>query len=157
MEDSLKKEFTRRLSQCNHGEMIVIMYDIGFAYMEEAKEAFHAGDYESYTFAIKCTQDTLDSLIHGLNFKYEISKELHKLYVYAKTSLAKAIYQNRLDGLLEAEKILKKLYTSFCEAAKTDTSGPVMRNTQQVYAGMTYGRNTLNENIYDNGHRGFFV
>ena len=87
MESSLKQEFTRRLSQCNHGEMIVIMYDIGFAYMEEAKEAFHAGDYESYTFAIKCTQDTLDSLIHGLNFKYEISKELHKLYVYAKTSL----------------------------------------------------------------------
>ena len=35
MENSLKQEFTRRLSQCNNGEMIVIMYDIVFAYMDE--------------------------------------------------------------------------------------------------------------------------
>lgn len=157
MEDSLKKEFTRRLSQCNRGEMIVIMYDIGFAYMEEAKLAFGMEQYETYKHAIKCTQNALDALIHGLNFKYEISKDLHKLYVYAKNCLAKAIYQNRLDGLLEAEKILKRPYASFCETAKTDTSGPLMRNTQQVYVGMTYGRNTLVENVYDNGHRGFFV
>ena len=32
MENELKKDFTRRLSQCNSGEMIVIIYDIFFAY-----------------------------------------------------------------------------------------------------------------------------
>ena len=57
----------------------------------------------------------------------------------------------------EAEKILKRLYTSFCEVAKSDTSGPLMRNTQQVYAGMTYGRTTLNESYMEDSHRGFFV
>ncbi|MBQ6843096.1 MAG: flagellar protein FliS [Agathobacter sp.] len=157
MDSSLKQEFTRRLSQCNRGELIVIMYDIGFAYMEEAKQAYDLGQYEAYKHAIKRTQDTLDSLIHGLDFKYGISKELYKLYVYAKNCLSKAIYQNRLDGLIEAEKILKRLYTSFCEAAKSDASGPIMQNTQQVYAGMTYGKNTLNENFYEDNHRGFFV
>ena len=39
MEKSLKQEFTRRLSQCNRGELVVIMYDIVFAYMDEAKKA----------------------------------------------------------------------------------------------------------------------
>lgn len=157
MENSLKQEFTRRLSQCNRGEMIVIMYDIAFAYMEEAKLSHKNLQYEEYKKAIKQTQATVDTLMQALDFKYEISKDLHKLYVYVKNCLAKSIYQNRLDGIDEAEKILKCLYTSFCEVAGTDTSEPIMRNTQQVYAGMTYGKNTLNENCYEDNHRGFFV
>ena len=157
MDNSLKKEFTRRLSQCNNGEMIVIMYDIVFAYMEEAKEAYTMNSYEDYKMAIKKSQGAIDTLIGALNFKYPIAKDLHKLYVYAKNCLAKAIYQNRTDGIEEAEKVLKRLYASFCEVAKKDTSGPLMRNTQKVYAGMTYGRNTLNENYIEDSHRGFFV
>lgn len=157
MENSLKQEFTRRLSQCNSGEMIVIMYDIVFAYMDEARLAHESGCYEEYKAAVKKSQGAIDTLIGALNFKYDIAKDLHKLYVYSKNCLAKAIYQNRTDGLDEAEKILKRLYASFCEAAKSDTSGPLMRNTQQVYAGMTYGRTTLNENCLEDNHRGFFV
>ena len=157
MENSLKQEFTRRLSQCNNGEMIVIMYDIVFAYMDEAKKAHTGGLYEDYKVAVRKSQGAIDTLIGALNFKFDIAKDLHKLYVYAKNCLAKSIYQNRLDGLEEAEKILKRLYASFYEAAKSDTSGPLMRNTQQVYAGMTYGRTTLNENCFEDNHRGFFV
>ena len=157
MESSLKQEFTRRLSQCNSGEMIIIMYDIVFAYMEEAKQAHALNSYEEYKAAIRRSQGAIDTLIGALDFKYEIAKDLHKLYVYTKNCLAKAIYQNRTDGLEEAERILKRLYSSFSEAAKADTSGPIMRNTQQVYAGMTYGRTTLNENCFDDNHRGFFV
>ena len=157
MENSLKQEFTRRLTQCNNGEMIVIMYDIVFAYMEEAKDAYDKNSYEDYKAAVKKSQGGIDTLIGALNYKYDIARDLHKLYVYAKNCLAKAIYQNRLDGIEEAEKILKRLYTSFCEAAKTDTSGPLMRNTQQVYAGMTYGKNTLNESCYSDYNRGFFA
>lgn len=157
MENSLKQEFTRRLTQCNNGEMIVIMYDIVFAYMEEAKDAYEKNTYEDYKVAVKKSQGGIDTLIGALNYKYDIAKDLHKLYVYAKNCLAKAIYQNRLDGLEEAEKILKRLYTSFCEVAKADTSGPLMRNTQQVYAGMTYRRTNLNENYFEDSHRGFFV
>ena len=157
MESRLKQEFTRRLSQCNNGEMIVIMYDIVFTYMDEAKDAHNRNSYDEYKLAVKRSQGAIDTLIGALDLKYDIAKDLHKLYVYAKNSLAKAIYQNRLDGLEEAEKILKRLYTSFCEVAKSDTSGPLMRNTQQVYAGMTYGRTNLNENCMEDNHRGFFV
>ena len=157
MENSLKQEFTRRLSQCNNGEMIVIMYEIVFAYMEEAKAAYAVDSYEDYKLAVKKSQGAIDTLIGALNYRYEIAKDLRKLYVYTKNCLAKAIYQNRTDGIDEAEKILKRLYTSFCEVAKSDTSGPLMRNTQQVYAGMTYGKTSLNENYFEDSHRGFFV
>ena len=157
MDNSLKQEFTRRLSQCNNGEMIVIMYEIVFAYMDEARVAYNEGAYEEYKAAVKKAQGAIDTLIHALNFKYDVAKNLHQLYVYSKNCLAKAIYQNKTDGIEETERILKRLYSAFCEAAKSDTSGPLMRNTQQVYAGMTYGRATLNENCIDDNHRGFFV
>ena len=39
MKNELKQDFTRRLSQCNAGEMIVIIYDILFTYLADVKEA----------------------------------------------------------------------------------------------------------------------
>lgn len=157
MKDEIRLDFQRRLSQCNKGEMIVIMYDILFAYMEEAKDEHKNGNYEGYKDAIKQGQKTLDMLMGALDFRYEISKELHRLYVTSKNLLAKAIYQNRIDGICEAEEIMKRLYVGFCEAAKSDNSGPLMQNVQKVYAGMTYGRSSLNENLMDNNNRGFLV
>ncbi len=157
MKDELILDFQRRLSQCNRGEMIVIMYDIVFAYLDEAKEAHTAEDYEKYKAAIKHGQQSIEALQNALNFRYDISKDLYRLYVTSKNLLSKAIYQNRIDGILEAEKILKRLYSSFCEAAKSDTSGPLMRNTQTVYAGMTYGRTSLNENLTGDYNRGFLA
>ena len=157
MENSLKQEFTRRLSQCNKGELIILTYDILFAYIDEANKAFENKDYEAYKAAIKKAQASVDTLNNSLDYKYELSKNLHQLYVFAKVEMAKAISQNRLERLNEAEKILKSLYTSFCETMKTDSSGPLMRNTQKVYAGMTYGRMQLNESFIEDSHRGFFV
>ena len=105
MENELKKDFTRRLSQCNSGEMIVIIY-----------------------------------------------------YMFCKNELSRAMYENRLDGVQEAEHIMHRLYTSFVEVAKQDKSAPLMKNTQQVYAGMTYARGAVNEDYMDvDSHRGFFV
>ena len=46
MENSLKQDFTRRLNQCNKGELVVIMYDIVFAYIDEAKAVHAAGNRE---------------------------------------------------------------------------------------------------------------
>lgn len=157
MDGSLKQDFTRRISQCNKGGMIVIIYDIFFAYVKEARTAYEKKDYEVYKTAVRNGDAVVDTLIKSLNFEYEISKQLRALYMYTKQCLAKAIYQNRLDGILEAEKILKSLYHSFCEAAKTDTSGPLMRNVQQVYAGVVYGRNALQTEYCENNHRGFLV
>jgi flagellar protein FliS len=34
---------------------------------------------------------------------------------------------------------------------------PVMDNSQSVYAGLTYGRGSLNENLVGNANRGFLV
>lgn len=158
MDNSLKQDFTRRLSQCNSGGMILIIYEICFAYMEDAKKAYEQGRHDEMKAAMRKAQKVLDELIGSLNFAYEISSNLYALYVFCKNELARTLYENRMDGLEEAEKVMQRLYHSFAEAAKQDTSAPIMSNAQQIYAGMTYGRNRLNENDIDYDHqRGFFV
>ena len=158
MDNELKRDFTRRISQCNSGEMIVIMYDILFAYLDDAKNAHSAGNREEFKTGLRNAQRVLDELIGSLNFSYELSNNLYALYVFCKNELARTMYQNQLDGLMEASKILKRLYTSFVEVAKQDKSDPIMSNTQQVYAGMTYGRAVLNESYTDmNSQRGYFA
>lgn len=158
MENALKVDFTRRLSQCNKGEMIVIMYEIEFAYLDDAKKAKEQSDHKAYKCAIQNAQNVLEELAKALDHSYAISKNLYGLYVYCRNLLAKAMYQNKIAPILEAENILSRLYSSFQEAAKQDNSGPLMRNTQQIYAGMTYGKTKLNENDMNfNSQRGFFV
>lgn len=157
MENQLKQDFTRRLSQCNQGGMIVIIYDIFFAYIDDVKKAKDLENKDEFKAGIRNAQQTLDELMNSLDFKYDIAKTLYPLYLYCKNTLAKAIYENKMDNVYEAERIMKRLYSSFEKVAAQDTSGPIMSNTQQVYAGMTYGKFDLNENYSDNAHRGFLV
>lgn len=158
MDNQLKQDFTRRLSQCNRGEMIVIIYEILFAYMEDAQKAYAAGNRMEMKQAVRRAQRVLDELIGSLNFAYELSGNLYALYMFCKKELSRTMYENRLDGLGEADGILRRLYGSFVEVAKQDTGGPMMQNTQQVYAGMTYAKSALNENYMEtDDQRGFFV
>ena len=84
MENELKKDFTRRLSQCNSGEMIVIIYDIFFAYVDDIRQAHCKGDHDGQKDAIRNAQSVLDELIGSLNFSYPISHNLYKLYMFCK-------------------------------------------------------------------------
>ena len=126
--------------------------------MHDVRTAYESGNHDEMKASIRKAQNVLDELMGSLNFAYEMSNNLYSLYMFCKNELARVLYENRLEGLEEAEKIMRRLYHSFAEAAKSDTSAPIMSNTQQIYAGMTYGRNQLNENDmnYDN-QRGFFV
>ena len=158
MDSEQKKGFTRRLSQCTSGEMIVIIYDICFAYLADIRQAHEKGDRQGQKEAVRSAQRTLDELIKSLDFSYPISKNLYALYTFCKNQLSVALYQNRMDGVNETEKIMQKLYTGFLEAAKKDQSAPLMKNTQQVYAGMTYARGAVSEDYMDmDSHRGFLV
>ena len=79
MENSLKQDFTRRLSQCYSGGMIVIIYEICFAYMEDARQAHAKGRHDEMKAAIRKAQNVLDELVGSLNFAYEISSNLYAL------------------------------------------------------------------------------
>ena len=157
MTNEMKQVFTRRLSQCNRAEMIVITYDIFFEYLKNAREMLEDNRMEEFKEDIRKCQKTIGRLEETLNYKYDLSKQLEKLYAYVKIKLSQAMYSRKIENLDECKKVMIPLYNAFGQVAKQDTSNPIMTNTQRIYAGMTYGRGILNENCIENTSRGFLV
>ena len=139
-------------------KLVIVIYDIFFAYMEDTKEAHDNGEWENYKTALRNASKTISELISSLDFSYELAGELYRIYVFCRETLAKAMYKRDLKEVELAENLMKKLYTAFAEVMKEDTSAPLMRNTQQIYAGYTYGKNDLVETYQDfDTSRGFLV
>ena len=158
MTQEKKQEFTRRLSCCNRGEMIVILYDILFTYLDDAIAAKEQGTYEEFRESAGKAGRVVHRLMDDLDFTYPIASELYPAYQFVSKLLALAVCKNTADSLKDAKRVLKNLYDGFTEAAKQDSSGPLMQHTQQVVAGMTYQKGSLTETLQGSeSSRGFFA
>lgn len=157
MENEKKHELTMRLSQCNKSGLILVMYDIYFAFSNDFYLAFEKGDETGKKKSVGDAQAALDELIGALDFNYDIAKQLFELYSYCKKLFSKCLYENSVKPAEEADKIMSQLRESFEKVAKSDDSDPIMANTQKVYTGMTYGRTQLGEDYVDGTQRGFLV
>jgi len=67
------------------------------------------------------------------------------LYIYANKMLTKARVSGNAEPLADVTMVMDKLRAGFEGIKSQDTTGPVMQNVQQVYAGLTYGKGQLNE------------
>ena len=158
MTKELKQEYTLRITQANKTQLITILYEMVLLYVDEAQEALDAGEKMEYKSAIRKIRGCMNELIASLNFEYELAQNLLQLYLYVNRELVKASSHYDKENLEHIRLIIGKLRDAYAQIESQDTSGPVMGNTQTVYAGLTYGRNTLTENIADSAfNRGFCV
>lgn len=138
MKEETVKTFSYRISQASKTELVVIMYDMASEYLNDGIEAVCAGKTEEYRQSLKYAKRVIDQLASDLDMQYEISGELLRLYGVMGRYLIKASSDGE-DALVHTvAKMLSKLRKAFYELSKSDDSGPVMKNTQQVYAGLTY-------------------
>lgn len=151
-------EFTLKISASNPTGIISVLFEIYFAYDQDARVALETKDYSEFLHSVGKCSEVITHLQNDLDFKYEIAKQLYPLYAFCQRSLAKSTYQATIVGLDESAIIMGKLKEAFSEIAKNDKSSSVMTNAQQVVAGMTYGRAGLNENMNEGVRpRGFFA
>jgi len=151
-------EFTRKVTISNRSELVVIMYEILFTYLEDAKNAKVIDEREEFKNAIRLADKVIVELEDSLNFSYELASSLYSLYAYSREQLASAIMKYNLEGVENATRVLNRLYKAFCEVSLQDTSKPLMENAQQIVAGMTYGKYQINEELNTSDNlRGFYV
>ena len=158
MDAEKKQEFTRRISQSNRSGLVVIQYEILDAYLEDACVAKEQNDYEAFKEAVRKADRVLAELSEALNFKYELAGQLYAIYNFARRALMKCIVQKSCEGISDAKRALAPLWDAFRQIAAQDTSEPLMRNAQQIYAGITYGKENLKESFQEpDTSRGFFA
>lgn len=159
MDKELAKTFATRITQASRTELVVIMYEVLISDIKSAKVYFEKGETEKALRDIKHGQKFLNELMGSLDYQYEISLNLMSLYIYVNKLLTDAYYGGDIEALDNAEEVLKTLMDGFSKIAPQDKTGPVMTNTGQIYAGLTYGRGTLNETYVDpnQANRGFMA
>lgn len=139
--------YTARVTQANRSELVVIMYEVVIADIMDAITASKNGDLVLFDKKLKRAQKFVNELIATLNFSYIISLDLMQLYLYVNKRIIMAIMKQNVDSLNSAVKVMEHLLVGFEGVSKQDKSGPIMQNTQQIYAGLTYGNGTLNESF----------
>lgn len=157
MEQAVKEDYIRRVTQANRSQLVVITYEIINSEMKQAQADFEEGNWENYEKELKNAQKFLNELMGSLDYKYSVSKELMEIYIYINKVLIEARMQKNIEKLTVAIKIMTGLQEAFNEVEKQDTSGPVLGQSQKLYAGLTYGKGVLNEiSVNVNGSLGGF-
>lgn len=157
MDKSKKQEFTMRMTQANRTQLIVVIYDLFLEYMKDAREAVDREDIHDFRQAVSYAQPVISELISVLDFKYPISKELFRVYKYCNECLAAALISNDMAKLDGAVISIENLRKAFYEISLKDDSPVLMQNSQKVYAGLTYGRDDINEVMQEENSRGFYI
>lgn len=137
--------YTLRISQASKSELIVIMYDMSVKYIDDAKTAIDSGNTEEFRINIKRAKSVINELASVLDLRFQVSVSLLSLYTYMNNVMVKADITLRTDDVLRVRAMLEKLHTAFTKVSEQDSSEPLMRNVQQVYSGLTYSKNSLNE------------
>ncbi|MBR4515516.1 MAG: hypothetical protein IKO61_11595 [Lachnospiraceae bacterium] len=149
------QEFTLRTTQENHSGLILVLTDIVRVYMSEALSFYKEGNADEYFRSVELCKRALNELIDCFNpgdlLAYRVVSILRFIYDKLVMSAVRGVPQE-LD---RCASMLDNLRIGFVKLHEIDTDGPVMKNTHQVYAGLTYGKGYLNESVGDTSKRGF--
>lgn len=144
-----------QIANATPGQLICITYQLILEQIGIAKKS-KGKDEKAHKKAVERAQKFLRELMDALDFQHEISLQLMELYLYVNKLLIQSMIKEDEEPLAEAEKILHTLLSGWEEVAQQEEGKEaVMQNTQQVYAGLTYGKGNLNESVVGNQNRGF--
>ena len=151
-----KSDYVRRIVNASPTQLVVITYEIALDYISEAKRYLEEGDDKEFRNNLSLAHEFVQQLTSNLDMSYDISWELMSIYLYTGKLLSQSGASNETIHLDNASEILNNLLTSWHELEKLDgIESPALENAQQVFAGLTYGRDGLDEFVMDDNSRGF--
>ncbi len=158
MTKECKQQFTFRIAQANSTQLVVILYEMLLCYLAEARNALEENKKAAYLEAARKARGCINELMNSLHLEYEPATSLYQLYIFCVRRLAMTEYYKKLEYIDEIIGIIKPLKEAYQQIADKNPEGPIMNNSQSVYAGLTYDKNNLTENMADQGtNRGMLV
>ena len=151
------QEFTLKVSQANDSGLMIILFDVERIHLLDALSAYEAEDISAYLRSLELAKKAHNELMSGVNGKDRAGAGMLSVLRYIYKMLVTSTVKRKPVELSRCMDMMDKLKVCFEKINEIDTSKPVMKNTHQVYAGLTYGRGTLNESIQgvDYKNRGY--
>lgn len=149
------EDYVAKISNASPLQLVIINYEIILDYLDSSKEC--VDDDKKFTLYVNKAREFLAELRASLNMKYEISFQLMSLYNYVDQQISYYIFNKKEECVKNCENVLIPLLEGWRAIEKDETDKtPLMSNTQQIYAGLTYGRNgQLSEFVDTDVKRGF--
>lgn len=159
MDKEMQQVYSTRITQASPTELVVIVYELVIVHLEAACQAKEQGQTEVAMRELDLAQKFLQELMGSLQLQYSIGKQLFSIYRFVNKTIIEARFHGQMDEVAGCVPLLQQLKNSFEQIASKDHRGPVMANTQKLYAGLTYGKHALSEVSVDqtNGHRGLYA
>ncbi len=156
MTDEKKKEYTLRISQAGDAALTIILYEITMDYLQDALDSLETGDRSGFIEALHRAQNCIRTQQNSIQPQYEPGTVMFSLYIYLHGQLAKALATSDASTVLEVMETEKKLCDAYKQVEQTIEEQPLMENAQKVYVGLTYGKNSMPENMESGSdNRGF--
>ncbi|MCL1987962.1 MAG: flagellar protein FliS [Firmicutes bacterium] len=155
-----KEDYTLRIANATPVQLVVINYELLLAFVDEALTAHSVNDKAEYYKKIGKTKEAITQLIEGLDLDNEVAQNLYQLYQYAWERLNKALFTGDFVGSANAVIEVQQMFATLLEGWQQIENTPDDRIAEhqadsKVYAGLTYGKDGLNEYIPQDGNEGF--
>lgn len=135
-----------QVAQAFEIELLCMTYEI---FLENLQ---HAIDTKQSKY-FKKSREALIVLINNLNMSEPLAHELFDLYIYVQKLL---LTKKDLDVAFNMMSSIKDAYQTLMEQG-IGMNSKVLANTQNIYSGMTYGKNNLDEFMITDNNRGFMA
>jgi flagellar protein FliS len=147
-EDTIKI-YQNKIINANREQLLIITYELFISEVDKSIEAINNDDEDVFNKSMMKAHKLHRELTDTLDMSYEISGYLVTVYIYMNKKLIESSIQFDKEPLIEVKKLANILLEGFKEATKGQNSQSLVKNSQKLYAGLTYGKGTLNETIID--------
>lgn len=145
MKKEKQKALSTRVVQAGRVELLTIVYEMLQEELQEAIENYHNKQIDSFEHSMENAQKILHELMGSLDYSYRISYRLMSIYRFINRVIAKDKAGRKLDEIPECIAMIGQLRDAYEKNARELTEQPIMKNVEKVYAGLTYGRDSLSE------------
>lgn len=155
----IKKEKTNwsaRIVNATPSQLVLIIYELIFEAIDTAIIELENKNITAYEITMERLKKLLAELTHDLNLNTPLEYDFLSLYIFVNKLFIKSYFKRSIEPLQQAKEILNKLYIGLKEVElQIPKEEKVVSNAQQIYAGLTYGKGSLNESVTQDKNRGF--
>ena len=152
------EDYVARIANASPAQLVVINYEIVIDYLTLAMNGLiKKEDMKEIDMTLTKARQFLNELRTSLNMEYTVSKYLMRIYLYVDKEICYCLANRNTTHIENAIKAMSSLLESWYELEKQEKEkAPVMENSQQLYAGLTYNRSgELSEYVDIDKNRGY--
>ena len=112
---------TQSINTMTKAEMLILLYDELIKRLTRAEMALKNQNFTAFDEAVTRCKEIVDYLASTLDKKYDISKELSKMYEYFQFELARLSAGRKVEVIAEFKPLIIELRDTFKEADKINS------------------------------------